>query len=248
MDFTSKREDTVIYDKRARLAANMETIRESARSTLPTIIRRAFNSEYSEEMDKYISKAVIPTELSRIYTGSNIEEVAEALQSKTKREDMISSLENDLEVLIRDEFGSATNEVMNWIRWQVKGLASMMINRTAKSNGKGKSHHILGNSRTIASLRNLPIKKDTSIEAETLRIAAFEPYIGKLATLHSLNHVNEIDLTQTVKLINQEKKGMEELLNGQSVTKELYSRSHKFNHLGADGYVHSKSDPTKICV
>ena len=232
-----------IYDKRARLAANMETIRESARSTLPTVIRRAFNSEYSEEMDKYISKAVIPTELSRIYTGSNIEEVAEILQSKTKREDMISSLENDLEVLIRDEFGSATNEVMNWIRWQVKGLASMMINRTAKSNGKGKSHHILGNSRTIASLRNLPIKKDTSIEAETLRIAAFEPYIGKLATLHSLNHVNEIDLTQTVKLINQEKKGMEELLNGQSVTKELYSRSHKFNHLGADGYVHSKSDP-----
>ena len=232
-----------IYDKRARLAANMETIRESARSTLPTVIRRAFNSEYTEEMDKYISKAVIPTELSRIYTGSNIEEVAEILQSKTKREDMISRLESDLEVLIRDEFGSATNEVMNWINWQVKGLASMMINRTAKSSGKGKSHHILGNSRTIASLRNLPIKKDTSIEAETLRIAAFEPYIGKLATLHSLNHVSEIDLTQTVKLINQEKKGMEELLNGQSVTKELYSRSHKFNHLGADGYVHSKSDP-----
>ena len=232
-----------IYDKRARLAANMETIRESARSTLPTVIRRAFNSEYTEEMDKYISKAVIPTELSRIYTGSNIEEVAEILQSKTKREDMISRLESDLEVIIRDEFGSATNEVMNWINWQVKGLASMMINRTAKSSGKGKSHHILSNSRTIASLRNLPIKKDTSIEAETLRIAAFEPYIGKLATLYSLNHVSEIDLTQTVKLINQEKKGMEELLNGQSVTKELYSRSHKFNHLGADGYVHSKSDP-----
>ena len=232
-----------IYDKRARLAANMETIRESARSTLPTVIRRAFNSEYSEEMDKYISKAVIPTELSRIYTGSNIEEVAEILQSKTKREDMISRLKSDLEVLIRDDFGSATNEVMNWINWQVKGLASMMINRTAKSSGKGKSHHILSNSRTIASLRNLPIKKDTSIEAETLRIAAFEPYIGKLATLHSLNHVSEIDLAQTVKLINQEKKGMEELLNGQSVTKELYSRSHKFNHLGADGYVHSKSDP-----
>ena len=55
----------------------------------------------------------------------------------------------------------------------------MMINRTAKSSGKGKSHHILGNSRTIASLRNLPIKKDTSIEAETF-VAGLVPIVGNL--------------------------------------------------------------------
>lgn len=231
-----------IYDSRAKFAANLERIRENVRNLIPTVIRRKFNEEYTEEMDKTISKAVLPTRLHSLFTGNNLVQISAVLTDTQARNKEIDSVQQELSQLLVQEFGNkAAPSVLNWLLWQSKGLGSLMVNRTAMSAGQGLSHHILPNSRTIASLHNLPMKLDPATEPE--RIDKYAPLVAKLATLHSLSHVDKTDLEATAKLIKDYPAGMAEVLNSSNVVDEHYSQNHKYNHLGTDGYVHSQSDP-----
>lgn len=231
-----------IYDSRAKFAANLERIRENVRNLIPTVIRRKFNEEYTEEMDKTISKAVLPTRLHSLFTGNNLVQISAVLTDTQARNKEIDSVQQELSQLLVQEFGNkAAPSVLNWLLWQSKGLGSLMVNRTAMSAGQGLSHHILPNSRTIASLHNLPMKLDPATEPE--RIDKYAPLVAKLATLHSLSHVDKTDLKATAKLIKDYPAGMAEVLNSSNVVDEHYSQNHKYNHLGTDGYVHSQSDP-----
>lgn len=229
-----------IYDSRAKFAANLERIRENVRNLIPTVIRRKFNEEYTEEMDRTISKAVLPTRLHSLFTGNNLTQISAVLTDTQARNKEIDSVQQELSQLLVQEFGKDAQSVQNWLLWQSKGLGSLMVNRTAMSAGQGLSHHILPNSRTIASLHNLPMKLDPATEPE--RIDKYAPLVAKLATLHSLNHVDKTDLEATAKLIKDYPAGMAEVLNSSNVVDEHYSQNHKYNHLGTDGYVHSQSD------
>ena len=231
-----------IYDSRAKFAANLERIRENVRNLIPTVIRRKFNEEYTEEMDKTISKAVLPTRLHSLFTGNNLAQISAVLTDTQARNKEIDSVQQELSQLLVQEFGNkAAPSVLNWLLWQSKGLGSLMVNRTAMSAGQGLSHHILPNSRTIASLHNLPMKLDPVTEPE--RIDKYAPLVAKLATLYSLSHVDKTDLEAAAKLIKDYPAGMAEVLNSSNVVDEHYSQNHKYNHLGTDGYVHSQSDP-----
>lgn len=231
-----------IYDSRAKFAANLERIRENVRNLIPTVIRRKFNEEYTEEMDKTISKAVLPTRLHSLFTGNNLAQISAVLTDTQARNKEIDSVQQELSQLLVQEFGNkAAPSVLNWLLWQSKGLGSLMVNRTAMSAGQGLSHHILPNSRTIASLHNLPMKLDPATEPE--RIDKYASLVAKLATLHSLNHVDKTDLEAAAQLIKSYPAGMAEVLNSSNVVDEHYSQNHKYNHLGTDGYVHSQSDP-----
>ena len=230
-----------IYDSRAKFAANLERIRENVRNLIPTVIRRKFNEEYTEEMDRTISKAVLPTRLHSLFTGNNLAQISAVLTDTQARNKEIDSVQQELSQLLVQEFGKDAQSVQNWLLWQSKGLGSLMVNRTAMSAGQGLSHHILPNSRTIASLHNLPMKLDPANEPE--RIDKYAPLVAKLATLHSLNHVDKTDLEAAAQLIKSYPAGMAEVLNSSNVVDEHYSQNHKYNHLGTDGYVHSQSDP-----
>ena len=230
-----------IYDSRAKFAANLERIRENVRNLIPTVIRRKFNEEYTEEMDRTISKAVLPTRLHSLFTGNNLAQISTVLTDTQARNKEIDSVQQELSQLLAQEFGKDAQSVQNWLLWQSKGLGSLMVNRTAMSAGQGLSHHILPNSRTIASLHNLPMKLDPANEPE--RIDKYAPLVAKLATLYSLNHVDKTDLEAAAQLIKSYPAGMTEVLNSSNVVDEHYSQNHKYNHLGTDGYVHSQSDP-----
>lgn len=237
-----------IYDGRAKFAANMEAIRESGRNVVPTVIRQKFGEDnFNEDIDDTIANAVIPTELHRLYSGSNMKEIKEILSDSKKREAMISDLEkNLLTALISDVGVKYAQEVLNWIKWQVSGLGSLMINREAASEKVNVPHYILPNSRAIASLTNVPIKGLLRTEEITnYRVDAYGEMVGKLATLHSLNHVDKAELRDAVRLIEKYPAGMEEVLNSSGVVSEQYGLNHFYNLLGTDGYVHTKSDPHK---
>lgn len=230
-----------IYDSRAKFAANLERIRENVRNLIPTVIRRKFNEEYTEEMDKTISKAVLPTRLHSLFTGNNLAQIRAVLMDTQARNKEIDSVIQELSQLLVQEFGKDAQSVQNWLLWQSKGLGSLMVNRTAMSAGQGFSHHILPNSRTIASMHNLPLKLDPATEPE--RIDKYAPLVAKLATLYSLNHVDKTDLEAAAQLIKDYPAGMAEVMNSSNVIDTSYSQNHKYNHLGTDGYVHSQSDP-----
>lgn len=230
-----------IYDRRARLAASNERVRENVRNVIPAVIIQKFGKEnFTEEIDTAIAESVLPTELQSLFTGSNIDEIIGYVKDRTKRETAKASIFNQFKKDLINTHPKEVDAISNWVRWQTKGLGELMIKGTAKSSKAGTSHQILSNARAIA---DLPLwQRDGMMHGDYSKL--YSKYVSKIATLEALNHIDKDKLDSLASMMEEHPAGFSEVLNSKQVVNQYYIDTYGNSVLvGEDGTVYSSFDP-----
>lgn len=217
-------------------------IRERLSKVIPESIREQFEN-LNEQHEEALNKVLTQSQLNRLQNLSL--SISDVLENKQLREREIAQVEaNVLQALEQLGYkGKQQAQLMNFIRWQTRGLGDWVVNQEAKVQQDKTESNILPNAKVISSL--ISVDKVANKSTAEQNTKALRQFVEQLVALQSLNHHNQDDLNTLAQLYKDEPKGFKNMLATMDALDgemEIYGED---SYAGFDGYTMNKRNPYK---